>query len=69
MARQRLWPYYSEFMHYANNFSIPEPGEYTLRARIEPPALRRHGEKEEGPALAEGAVVEFERVRLEPEEG
>ncbi len=69
VARKRLMPYYSEFFHYADNFSIPEAGDYRLRTKIEPPDLRRHGEEQEDPALAEGAEVEFENVRLEPEEG
>jgi hypothetical protein len=69
VARQRLVPYYAEFFHYADNFSIPEAGDYTLKATLDPPDLRRHGEEREGPALAEGAEVEFENVRLDPEEG
>jgi hypothetical protein len=68
VARKRLQPYYAEFFHNAENFEIPEPGEYTLRATIEVPDLRRHGEETEEPPLAEGAAVEFERVRLEPEQ-
>lgn len=69
VARKRLQPYYAEFFHNAENFEIPEAGEYTLRATIEAPDLRRHGEETEAPPLAQGAEVEFERVRLEPEEG
>jgi hypothetical protein len=69
-GRGWLSPYYSEFMHDANNSRFRSRACYALRLRIEPPGLRRHGEKEEGPALAEGADVEFApRVRLEPEEG
>jgi len=59
--------FYAEFFHYANNFSIPEQGNYTLRARIEPPTFLRHGEQTDGPALAEGAEVEFEGVELKRE--
>jgi len=69
VARKPLAPYYAEFFHYADNFSIPEAGDYRLRATIGPPDLRRHGEEQEGPALAERAEVEFESVRLEPKEG
>ncbi len=69
VARKPLVPYYAEFFHYADNFSIPEPGDYRLRATLEPPDLRRHGEEREAPALADGAEVEFENVRLEPNEG
>jgi hypothetical protein len=67
-ARKRLSFYYAEFFHYAENFSIPEAGEYTLRATIEPPHFRRHGEEQEEPPLAEGATVEFEGVALESEQ-
>jgi hypothetical protein len=49
IERKRLHAYYAEFFHYADNFSIPSRGEYTLRATIEPPPLRRHGEEREGP--------------------
>lgn len=68
VARKRLRTYYAEFFHYAHNFSIPSRGEYTLRATVDPPPFRRHGEQQEGPMLAERAEVEFENVRLEPEE-
>jgi len=61
--------FYAEFFHYAQNFSIPRDGTYTLRATIEPPTFLRHGEEREGPALSRGATVEFERVRLERERG
>lgn len=56
--------YYAEFFHYASNFSVPAPGEYTLRATIEPPTFLRHGEPEEDPALSVGAEVTFEDVLL-----
>ena len=52
--------------HYAENFTIRKAGQYTLEATIEPPPLRRHGERQEGAPLAEGAQVEFRQVRLEP---
>jgi hypothetical protein len=68
VARRQLRSYYAEFFHYADNFPIPRAGKYTLRATIEPPPFRRHGEEREGPALAEGANVEFKDVRLEPEQ-
>lgn len=60
----RLNFYYSTFFHYANNFSIPADGAYTLRATIEAPTFLRHGEEEETPALTEGATVTFEDVSL-----
>lgn len=56
--------YSDEFFHYAQNFSVPDPGTYTLRATLEAPEFPRHGEEQEGPALAEGATVEFEDVEL-----
>ncbi|MQA88162.1 MAG: hypothetical protein GEV03_26965 [Streptosporangiales bacterium] len=59
--------YYAEFFHYANNFAVPEAGTYTLRATLESPTFLRHGEKEEGPTLAEGTTVTFDGVELEPE--
>ena len=60
----RLNFYYSTFFHYANNFSIPTEGSYTLRATLGRPAFLRHGEKSEPPALDEGAEVSFEGVEL-----
>ncbi|MGH3366456.1 MAG: iron transporter [Nocardioidaceae bacterium] len=58
--------YYSEFFHYANNFVVPQPGSYTLRAEIDAPTFRRHGEAGQDPALDEGTTVSFDGVRLEP---
>lgn len=64
VQKQDLNFYYSTFFHYANNFSIPEPGTYTVRATLQAPGFFRHGSKDETPALAKGAVVEFEDVTL-----
>jgi hypothetical protein len=64
---KRLSLYYAEFFHYANNFSVPEAGRYTLRARIHAPTFRRHGERTNEPPLAEGVTATFPNVRLEPE--
>jgi hypothetical protein len=69
VARKRLRPYYAEFFHSAENFEIPRPGEYTLKATIDAPTLRRHGEEAAEPPLARGAEVEFEGVRLEAARG
>ncbi|ABG04142.1 putative periplasmic ligand-binding sensor protein [Rubrobacter xylanophilus DSM 9941] len=67
---QPLRFYYAEFYHYANNFSIPESGTYTLRAELEPPDFRRHGEESgEGRVFTEPVVVEFENVRITSEGG
>lgn len=55
--------YYAEFFHYANNFSIPTPGKYTLRAKLDAPTFKRHGEPAEEP-LASGVTVEFHDVEL-----
>lgn len=59
--------YYSTFYHYANNFTVPEDGTYTLRATLGVPAFNRHGEESETPALTEGATVEFTDVELSTE--
>jgi hypothetical protein len=64
VARRRLPMYYAEFFHYANNFAIPRDGTYTLRATLGAPDLRRHGDRTEAPALAEGATATFEDVEL-----
>lgn len=58
--------YYAPFFHYANNFAIPAPGKYTLRATLGSPSFMRHGEKDHTPALAEGATVEFTEVEIDP---
>jgi hypothetical protein len=58
---------YGEFFHYANNFTIPEPGEYTLRATVDAPTFLRHGEDPQDLTLTEGATVEFTGVTLQPE--
>jgi hypothetical protein len=65
---QELSFYYAEFFHYANNFSVPEQGTYTLRATLSAPSFRRHGEESEGPALAQETTVEFSDVQLSPDE-
>ena len=57
--------YYAEFFHYADNFRIPRDGEYTLRATVEPPSFRRHGDEDSGPALMKSAQVEFQNVMIE----
>ena len=64
VQEQKLNFYYSTFFHYANNFSIPDSGEYTLRATIDAPSFKRHGEQSDGPALAEGVTAEFDGVEL-----
>jgi hypothetical protein len=64
---QRLSFYHSEFFHYANNFSVPEPGSYDLRVVLQRPDFRVHGEKGKATPLSEGAKVTFEDVRLAPE--
>jgi hypothetical protein len=56
--------YYSTFFHYANNFSIPEAGTYTLRATVGAPTFNRHGAADEAPPLTEGTTVEFRDVEL-----
>ena len=56
--------YYAEFFHYANNFEVPDSGTYRIRATLSAPTFKRHGEAEEGPALAKGATVTFDDVEL-----
>jgi hypothetical protein len=65
--KQRLNFYYSTFFHYANNFHVPQDGDYTLRASLGVPTFNRHGDPADGPALAEGATVEFAGVSLTSE--
>ncbi|MGH3371572.1 MAG: iron transporter, partial [Nocardioidaceae bacterium] len=66
--RQALNFYHSTFYHYANNFTVPEEGTYTLRATLGVPDFMRHGEEGEKPALSEGATVTFEDVQLAPDQ-
>ena len=63
--------YRGEFYHYANNFSLPESGAYTLRAELNPPGFRRHETDEEsgGKVFTEAVTVEFEDVEISTEEG
>jgi hypothetical protein len=58
---------HSTFFHYANNFSVPESGTYSLRVTLEPPAFFRHGEAGEQPPLSEPATVTFDGVELDTE--
>lgn len=63
--RHELNFYWSEFLHYANNFSIPEGGTYTLRAELSPPDFNRHGsESGKGKVFTEPVTVEFEGVEI-----
>jgi hypothetical protein len=62
--------YRGEFYHYANNFSLPESGTYTLRAEIAPPTFLRHETEEaEGKVFTEPVTAEFENVQISTEEG
>jgi hypothetical protein len=67
VQRKKLNIYYSTFFHYANNFTVPEGGTYTLRANLGVPAFNRHGERAETPALTEGVTVDFPGVELNTE--
>jgi hypothetical protein len=62
---KQLSLYYAEFFHYAENFRIPSDGEYTLRATVETPQFRRHGDESEGPVLMDDAQVEFDNVMID----
>jgi len=57
---------HSTFFHYANNFSVPAAGRYTLRATIGRPGFARHAEPGEAPVLDKGTTVEFSGVELRP---
>lgn len=66
---QELNFYWSEFLHYANNFDVPEGGTYTLRADLGPPDFARHGSEDgEGKVFTEPVTVEFENVEIGAEE-
>jgi hypothetical protein len=67
VERKPLSFYHAEFFHYANNFSLPGSGRYTLKATIGAPPFRRHGEQSDSPALSEGAEVEFSDVEIDTE--
>lgn len=64
VATQKLNFYGSTFFHYANNFSIAKKGTYTIKATLEAPAFPWHGDKNEAPALSDGATVEFKDIEL-----
>lgn len=64
---QNLNFYHAEFFHYANNFSIPTAGKYTLRATLQPPTFLRHGASGEKPALSETVTATFDNVALKAE--
>lgn len=64
VQKQELNFYYSTFFHYANNFTVPEAGTYSVRATLGVPEFNRHGEQSETPALAKGATAEFADVEL-----
>jgi len=61
---KRLAFYQSTFFHYARNFSIARPGQYTVRATVGVPTFNRHGVKGEKPALTKGTVAIFDDVEL-----
>lgn len=61
--------YWSEFTHYANNFSLPESGTYTLRADLSQPEFLRHGTEEgEGKVFTAPITVQFDDVQISTEE-
>ncbi len=67
--RQKLNFYWAEFLHYANNFSVPEGGTYTLQAELGAPDFPRHGSEDgEGKVFTEPVTVEFENVEISAEE-
>jgi Fe2+ transport protein len=58
--------YYTDFFHYANNFEVPKPGTYTLKARIGAPTFFRHADPGQPAPMAQGTTVTFDGVRLTP---
>ncbi|MGW8363281.1 iron transporter [Streptomyces wedmorensis] len=60
--------YHATFFHYANNFSIPKAGTYTLRATLQPPTFLRHGASDEKPSLSAPVTVTFPDVALKNED-
>lgn len=61
--------YYADFYHYANNFSIPEKGSYTLTVEFSSPEFRRHGDADgEGRVFTEPVQIEFDSVEIDPQE-
>lgn len=61
--------YWADFKHYANNFSVPEAGDYTLRVELSPPDYYgRHqleGKSEEASkTFNEPVTAEFTDVRI-----
>jgi hypothetical protein len=61
--------YRGEFYHYANNFSLPRSGAYTLRAEIAPPTFLRHETDEaQGRVFTDPVTAEFENVEIDTEE-
>lgn len=55
VAEKQAYPLWAEFQHYANNFTL-EPGEYTMRVDVTPPAVSRHADLSQrlvAPAQAE----------------
>lgn len=43
VAERQAYQLWAEFQHYANNFTL-EPGEYTMRVDVTPPAVGRHAD-------------------------
>jgi hypothetical protein len=60
--------YHAELYHYANNFSVPEDGTYTLKAELQPPDFNRHGDEDGGGGVfTEAVTVMFENVEITSE--
>lgn len=57
--------YRGEFYHYANNFSLPASGTYTLRAELSPLRFNRHEVDGEGKVFTEPVTVEFGDVEID----
>ena len=60
--------YHAEFYHYAHNFSVPENGTCTPRAKPQPPDFNRHGDEDGGGSVfTEAVTVMFENVEITSE--
>lgn len=51
--------------HYGRNWTVPGPGRYGIRVRVEPPAFMRH-DHENGRRYLEPVEVEFDPIEIEP---
>ncbi|MCW8382612.1 hypothetical protein [Streptomyces justiciae] len=58
---------HAETFHYADNFSVPTGGTYTLRATLQRPTFLRRGASDKKPTLSEAATITLANVELKNE--